>query len=1050
MDSFTQYLNEISENLKRGDATEHTHRKALETLLESIQPGVKATNEPSHIQVGAPDFNVRRNRLIIGHIECKDVGKDLDVEAKTDQLKRYRENLPNLILSDYIHFLWFREGKEVDRSHLARRDSQGKWKLDREELPRLRRLLENFLAVEPEEIGDSRTLAEVLARPARMVRDTIVGIFDREKDEGGLHNQLAAFRETLLPDLKPAGFADLYAQTIAYGLFAARTELDLPAKDFTWQNAFFHLPKANPFLEVLFKRLVEDVDERVEPWMEELALVLARSDMYGILQDFGKKTKQEDPVVHFYETFIGAYDPKMKKARGVYYTPQPVISYIVRSIDHLLKERFGKVRGLADENVYILDPACGTGSFLLEVLRLIHGRVPRAGWNDYVRKYLLHRLFGFELLMAPYIVSHLKLGLYLKETGFEFGKGERLGIFLTNTLEPDVAEQQHWPFARVIAEEGKHAQRVKKEEPIMVVLGNPPYSGHSANKVKWIEDRVRDYYSVDGAPLGERNPKWLQDDYVKFLRFAQWRIEQTGHGVVGMITNHGYLDNPTFRGMRQQLMKSFSEIYILDLHGNTKKREVCPDGSKDENVFDIQQGVAIGVFAKEETRGLNPLSMEEGGRKSAEVSHSELWGVREAKYAGLAGVDVASVEKTKLEPSTPFYLFVPQDTELLAEYERGWKITEVMPVNGVGMTTARDHIVIDFEEEPILNRARFFRDSELSDKEVCNRLGIPLKKGWSIKRARDLIKEEKNLKEFIEPVLYRPFDARLIFYHDSLVWRTVKQVMSHMLAGENLGLITVRQVAEGIFNHTYVTSTIIESRITLSNKGIAFLFPLYLYPVPKQLEHQEIHEVEPQGRRPNLATEFIADLESKLKLTFTPDGRGDLAKTFGPEDVFFYIYAILHSPTYRSRYAEFLKIDFPRAPLTSDRGLFGELVTKGGELVGLHLMESPKLNPAASGVVLEGPLEPGNEVEKVRYDEDRARVFINKKQFFSGVEQEVWSFHVGGYQVCHKWLKDRKGRKLNYDDITHYQKIVIALRETIALMGEIDRLLTPWPWGGAD
>jgi hypothetical protein len=1036
MDSFTQYLNEISENLKRGDATEHTHRKALETLLESIQPGVKATNEPSHIQVGAPDFNVRRNRLIIGHIECKDVGKDLDVEAKTDQLKRYRENLPNLILTDYIHFLWFREGKETDRSRLARRDSQGKWKLDREELPRLQRLLENFLAVEPEEIGDSRTLAEVLARPARMIRDTIVEVFDREKEEGGLHNQLAAFRETLLPDLKPAEFADLYAQTIAYGLFAARTELDLPAKDFTWESAFFHLPKANPFLEVLFKRLVEDVDERVEPWMEELALVLARSDMYGILQDFGKKTKQEDPVVHFYETFIGAYDPKMKKARGVYYTPQPVISYIVRSIDYLLKERFGRQNGLADEGVYILDPACGTGSFLLEVLRLLRERVPKAGWNDYIRKYLLHRLFGFELLMAPYIISHLKLGLYLKETGFEFRKGERLGIFLTNTLEPDVAGQQHFPFARAIAEEGRNAQRVKKDEPIMVVLGNPPYSGHSANKVKWIEDRVRDYYSVDGAPLGERNPKWLQDDYVKFLRFAQWRIEQTGHGVVGMITNHGYLDNPTFRGMRQQLMEAFSEIYVLDLHGNTKKREVCPDGSKDENVFDIQQGVAIGVFAR-----------EEGVRRSAVVSHSELWGVREAKYAGLAGADIESVEKEKLEPSTPFYLFVPQDTGLLAEYERGWKITEAMPVNGVGMTTARDHIVIDFEEKPILARAQFFRDSELSDKEACVRLGIPLKKGWNIKRARELIKKEENLQQLITPVLYRPFDARLIFYHDSLVWRTVKQIMSHMLAGENLGFITTRQTREewGAFVTKYICA-----HKSCAAYDINTLFPLYLYPTPKSSGHQETHEVEPQGRRPNLAPAFIKDLENRLKLAFIPDGRGDLAETFGPEDVFFYIYAVLHSPTYRSRYAEFLKIDFPRVPLTSDRGLFGNLVAKGWELVGLHLMESSKLDPSASGVDLEGPLDSGNEIEKLRYDEDRRRVFINKKQFFSGVEPEVWGFHVGGYQVCHKWLKDRKGRKLNYDAITHYQKIVIALRETIRLMDEIDGLLTPWPWGKVD
>ncbi|MCK4593203.1 N-6 DNA methylase, partial [bacterium] len=328
---------------------------------------------------------------------------------------------------------------------------------------------------------------------------------------------------------------------------------------------------------------------------------------------------------HFYETFIGAYDRKMKKARGVYYTPQPVISYIVRSIDYLLRERFGKRDGLADKNVYILDPACGTGSFLLEVLRLIRGRIPRAGWSDYVRKYLLHRLFGFELLMAPYIISHLKLGLYLKETGFEFDSRERLGVYLTNTLEPEVGEQERWSFAGAIAEEGWRAQKVKQEEPIMVVLGNPPYSYESANTGEWITSLVRDYYQVDGQPLGERNPRGLQDDYVKFLRFSQWRIEQTGHGIVGMITNHGYLDNPTFRGMRQHLMQAFSEIYVLDLHGNAKKKEVCPDGSKDENVFDIQQGVAIGVFVKTPS----PLTPLPKGEENRSLSPRERVGVRE-------------------------------------------------------------------------------------------------------------------------------------------------------------------------------------------------------------------------------------------------------------------------------------------------------------------------------------------------------------------------------------------------------------------------------------
>ena len=1056
-ENFHKYLKDIRKHLDLGDASEGTHRPALQTLIESLLPKIIATNEPSHTKVGAPDFNVWRDNLLIGHIECKDVDVDLKAVLKTEQLRRYLANLPNLILTDYIDFIWFREGKQIDKAHIARSDSKGKLKLDSEELPRLERLLINFLKVEPAEIGDSRKLAEEMARPARMIRDTIREIFALEEAEGPLHGQLAAFRDVLLPDLEPHDFADMYAQTIAYGLFAARTELDLKAEEFTWQNALYHLPKSNPFLRSLFSKMVgpDNEEPRIKPWMEELALILARSDMFHILADFGKKTKQEDPVVHFYETFIGAYDPKMKKSRGIYYTPEPVVSYIVRSIDYLLRERFGRKKGLADPNVYILDPACGTGSFLLEVLKLIRERIPDAGWPDYVRRYLLPRLFGFELLVAPYTISHLKLGLYLKETGFEFGRSfnpltgkeeeERLGIYLTNTLEPEVHGQLG--FARIIAEEGKRAQKVKKDEPIMVVLGNPPYSGHSANKVKWIGDLVRDYYFVDGKPLGERNPKWLQDDYVKFLRFAQWRIEQTGHGIVGMITNHGYLDNPTFRGMRQQLMKSFSEIYVFDLHGNAKKKEVCPDGSKDENVFDIQQGVAIGVFVKTPSP-LTPLPKGEENRSLAHrervgvrVNHSELWGLREAKYARLVEEDVESIKKEKLKPSSEFYFFIPRNIKLLAEYEIGWKITDIFPVNNTGFITSRDRFVIGFTDEEILTRLKDF--STITVDEARSKYGLRDVRETSLEKSHSMVKEIENLTSKVTTCLYRPFDPRPIFYHHSLVRWPVYDVMSHMLAGRNLGIITTRQTKDkwGALVTRYICP-----HKSCAVYDINSLFPLYLYPTPKQTGQQGLHTEEIETRKPNLAPEFIAELEEKVKLSFIEDGQGDLKKTFGPEDVFYYIYAVLHSPTYRSRYAEFLKIDFPRVPITSSRPLFRKLVTKGKALTELHLMESEKLqDPAASGVDLNAHPELKNEVVKISYDERHKRVNINKGQYFSGVEPRVWNFHVGGYQVCRKWLKDRKGRRLNYDDITYYQKIVIALRETIKLMESIDKAIPEWP-----
>lgn len=1060
-ESFRVYLKDIRKNLEAGDSTEHTHRPALKTFIQSLAPKITATNEPSHTKVGAPDFNVKCDKLLIGHIECKDMGVDLDAVLKTDQLKRYRKNLPNLILTDYINFIWFRNGKEIDHAHLARLDSKGKWKLDTEELPKLEQLLTNFLKVEPPEIGDPHQLAEEMARPAREIRETIIKIFENEKEGGPLHGLLQAFKEVLLPDLdpeKPEKFADMYAQTIAYGLFAAKTdeeEIGLEPDKFTWEHAFHHLPKSNPFLQSLFSRMMspDNREPRIIPWVEELTALLGRSDMRSIKKDFGKKTRQEDPVVHFYETFLGAYDPAMKKSRGIYYTPQPVVSYIVHSIDWLLKEKFNIKKGLADDTmikikvkdkegniveeevpkVQILDPACGTGSFLLEVMKLIYERVGAAKWNSYVRKYLLPRLFGFELLVAPYTIAHLKLGLYLKETGFEFGTDERLGIYLTNTLEPEVHGQLG--FARIIAEEGKRAQKVKKEEPIMVVLGNPPYSYQSANTGEWISGLIRDYYQVDGQSLGERNPRGLQDDYVKFLRFAQWRIEQTGYGIVGMITNHAYLDNPTFRGMRQQLINAFSELYVLDLHGSTKKKEVCLDGSKDENVFDIQQGVAIGLFVKEEDK------------KTTKVKHSELWGLREVKYAHLAGAEVKTIEKEKLTPTAPFYLFIPQDIELLTEYEKGRKIIDIMPINSVGIVTSRDHLAVHMTQEEAKRILRQFLSLPPEDAREQLELGRDSLE-WRVSWAQNDLKQV-GVSESLTKMAYRPFDVRLTCFTGNskgFHGRPRTSVMQHMFE-YNLALLTSRMTKGETFAHAHVTRFISE-KILLSPKtsNNSFHFPLYLYPTPKQTGQQGLHKEESETRKPNLAPEFINQLEKKLKLTFILDGQGDLKKTFGPQDVFYYIYAVLHSPIYRSRYAEFLKIDFPRVPLTSSKPLFRKLVTKGKALTELHLMESAKLaDPSTSGVDLNPHPELKNEVVKVSYNEKHKRVYINKAQYFEGVEPKVWNFHVGGYQVCHKWLKDRKGRRLNYDDITLYQKIVIALRETIKLMDEIDKAIPSWP-----
>jgi hypothetical protein len=611
--TLTQYLRTIERELAAGNATEHTHRSALKSLIESLADKITATNEPQRIKCGAPDYIITRRQIPLGYIEAKAVGVTLDVEEKSEQLSRYRESLGNLILTDYLEFRWYvrsrpSKANEYPQSEhrltarLARVGANGKLRVEKDGEHQVAELLNAFLNAEVPTVQSAKELAVRMAALARLIRGTIQKALSEEGETGSLHQQMEAFREVLLHDLTEDQFADMYAQTICYGLFAARCNAK-GSEHFTREHAAYDLPKTNPFLRKMFNHIAgPELDERIAWAVDDLAELLHRADISAILQDFGKRTRREDPVVHFYETFLAAYDPKMREARGVYYTPEPVVSYIVRSIDHILKTDFKLAAGLADSSkitiknpdgkgktavhkVLILDPATGTGTFLYGVINhILESFTKNLGmWSGYVSEHLLPRLFGFELLMAPYAVAHMKLGLLLDQTGYGFQTDERLRVYLTNTLE-EAHEVSKLPlFTQWIAEEANEASKIKQEAPVMVVLGNPPYSGHSANTGEWISGLLRgkdshtgkptgDYFKVDGQPLGEKNPKWLNDDYVKFIRFAQWRIEQTGYGILAFISNHGYLDNPTFRGMRQSLMETFDDIYVLDLHGNSKKK----------------------------------------------------------------------------------------------------------------------------------------------------------------------------------------------------------------------------------------------------------------------------------------------------------------------------------------------------------------------------------------------------------------------------------------------------------------------------------------------
>ncbi|MFA4837115.1 MAG: type ISP restriction/modification enzyme, partial [Dehalococcoidia bacterium] len=847
------YIHTIEKKLACGDATEHTHRSALEILVASLDSGITAINEPKRIECGAPDFILRKGSVTVGYVEAKDIGKSLDEAEKSDQLNRYRDSLTNLILTDYLEFRWYVDGECRLKARLGTPAGDGKIKRDKAGAEAVTELFENFLSHRAEGVGTPKELARRMARQAHLIRNLIINAFEKEPESGNLHSQLSAFRDNLIPDLSAEYFADMYAQTIAYGLFAARCT-SITGKNFTRQNAAYLLPKTNPFLRKLFNQIAgPDLDDRIAWLVDDLAQVLAQADMEAVLQDFGKRTGKEDPVVHFYETFLTSYDRKVREMRGVYYTPEPVVSYIVRSIDHILKNRFNKPQGLADDKTLILDPAVGTATFLYMVINEIHQAIAGKGqqglWNNYVAEKLLPRIFGFELLMAPYAVAHLKLGLLLQQTGYEFKSEQRLGIYLTNTLDEAIKHSETL-FAQWISEEANAAAEIKKEKPIMVVLGNPPYSGHSANKGEWARQLVERYKTVDGKPLGEKNPKWLQDDYVKFIRFGQWRIERTGQGILGFITNHSYLDNPTFRGMRQSLMNTFTDIYILNLHGNSKKKEVSPDGGKDENVFDIQQGVAICMLVK-----------ELGNTAPAKVHYADLWGLREGKYQALFEADVTNTDWAELNPSSPYYLFVTRNETDLDEYMQGWKVTDIFPLVRLGMNSHRDDFVIQFQISELEDHISGFLKQDLNDDDVRSAYGLEDNRDWSLSTARNALGALPDWKAKITACLYRPFDFRYVLYGPWLIDYHRPEVNDHMLK-PNLSLVTTRQTKEPFA--ALATNLVCGQHKIVTPYDGSYVFPLYLYPAKGEMQFEE------RGRRPNLNPAFVAEMERRLGMTFRP------------------------------------------------------------------------------------------------------------------------------------------------------------------------------------
>lgn len=990
--SVKEFIAIISGKLKTGQAKEMAYRPALEKLFEDVT-GLNVINDPKRSEYGAPDFVFIKGKIAAAYAEAKDINVSLDETEKGEQMARYF-GYPNLILTNCLEFRFFRNGEKYETVKIAE-IKNGEIIPDENNLAHLEDTLLAFIKEAKEPIKSGVVLAKVMAGQARRIRDNIKKYL-KESDEKKNESLLAVYnviKKLLLADLDHEKFADMYAQTVVYGLFAARYHDETP-DTFSRQEARDLVPASNPFLREFFDHIAgPSFDKRVEFIVNELCEEFKHADIQAIVSNYYKVEKEgsRDPIVHFYEDFLQEYDAAERKKMGVFYTPLPVVRFIVRAIDDVLKKEFG-LNGLADTSkveikglqgvkqkqavhkVQILDPATGTGTFLNEVILQIKksfaGQEGR--WSSYVRDDLLPRLHGFEIMMAPYTIAHLKLSTTLKENGADIDS-RRLGVYLTNSLEKaDAYDDTLFAglgLGQAITNESIAAGKVKNDLPIMVVLGNPPYSGHSSNKGEYANSLVNEYKFEPGGKekLKERNPKWLNDDYVKFIAFAEKMIIKNEEGILGFITNHGYLDNPTFRGMRWHLAQTFNKIFILNLHGNSKKKEKSPDGSKDENVFNITQGVSIIIGVKNKKKNID-----------ADIFVADIFGTRDHKFEILNKGDVDYI-KINLDPDQ--YYFVYKNIAGKDEYEKGFSVSDLFVENSVGVVTAKDAVFIADDATQLEKQiTKYFQDNKI-----------------------DKIFDEIKVKK----ISYRPLDNKVIYYDPELLERPREKVMKNFF-GDNLGLISVRQVAEDqIFNHIFLSKDIIESRMTLSNKGICYVYPLYICT-------DNITKI------PNLKKEIVAEIEKNIsKVT--------------PENILDYIYAVLHSPNYREKYKEFLKIDFPRVPYPKDKKQFFELAKLGEELRHLHLLESPKVEK----FITTYPEAGENLVEKVVYKD--GKVYINASQYFGGVPEVAWNFYIGGYQPAQKWLKDRKGRKLTNADIEHYQKIIVALVETEKLMKEIDK-----------
>lgn len=1001
-----EYISTVNQKYRAGNATEHSYRGALEQLLSTLLPKLRIVNEPKRVKCGAPDYIAsRKDGIPVFYVEAKDIG-DNDLDGRNphghkEQFSRYKQALDYIIFTDYLDFHLYEQGEFTDSVRIAEVKGD-KIVAIKENEDKFLNLIEHVGNNAIQRITSASRLAKLMAGKARLLENIIEQAMKDETESyanENLHGQYQAFKDVLIQELKKEDFADIYAQTIAYGMFAARLHDETP-EDFSREEAARLIPKTNPFLRQIFNNLAgNDLDERIAWVVDDLVTVFQAANIEKIMKTYGQDKLHYDPMIHFYEDFLAEYNPKLRKSKGVWYTPQPVVGFIVRAVDEILQKDFGLPDGLADysmterevaieqsrdkrtsdgmkhekrkfHRVQILDPATGTGTFLAEVVNQIYDRYRdnQGIWQQYVEQHLLPRLNGFEILMASYAVAHLKLDLLLGETGYQHQTDKRLRVYLTNSLEESNNEPRTL-FAQWLSREATEANIIKRDCPVMVMIGNPPYSVSSQNKGKWINSLLEDYKKN----LNERNIQPLSDDYIKFIRLGQHYVEKNGEGILAYICNNSFVDGLIHRQMRKELLRAFNKIYIVNLHGNSRKQETSPDGSKDDNVFDIMQGVSINIFCR------TPEQTNSDGK----VYYMDLFGSREDKYNFLEQYNLYDVPWTEIIPKEPQMFFIPKDFTLQKEYEKGFSLDQLMPIKTVAVAT-------------------------YDDKNLVSKIPFDT--------------------QYNQSYLYRPFDIYWINYDLQKVARHRYDVMRHFIDRSNLGLISIRNNRDD--SQTYFVTDKLVDKTVISPKDNASVFPLYLY---KENMGKEEHIVNfSKDLYDNIAKglNYLPCYDDNILIDPTSEYNGVLY----PQDLFDYIYAILHCPSYRERYKEFLKIDFPRIPYPTDWEEFRDLAEKGEELRLLHLMEDI---PSKTDITF--PVVGSMQVDC--YSWKGNRVYINSEQYFDGVPESAWNFYIGGYQPAQKWLKDRKGMILSFEDVKHYGNIIYVLQQTERIMQEIDVIM---------